>query len=77
MANPLNQFAAGCIADLLNQGVTLFPISGIHFHLYQFVVLQRKLKFIGDPFTKTGVANNNDRLEVVGQFTKMTLLGFG
>ena len=77
VADALHQFTGGGFADLRDQGITLLAVSGVHPHLDQLVMLKREFEFVGHSFAVTGAADDNDRLERMGQFTKMTLLGFG
>lgn len=77
MADALHQLATGGGANLRNEGITLFPIPGVHPHLDQLMMLQRLFQLIGYSLTETGIADNDDGLEIVGQFAKMTFLRFG
>lgn len=77
MADALNQIAGGGVTNLCNQLIALFSIPGIHTHLDKLVMLKGLFEFIGYPFTETGIANDDDRFEVVSQFSKVALLRFG
>ena len=76
MADALYQLTGSAGTDLPYQGVTFLTIPGIYPHFDQFMVFQCKFKFVGHPITVTRIADDDERLEIMGQFAKMAFLRF-
>ena len=77
MADPLNQRCLGRRANLRDHGLARFPIFGIDPDFDQFMMIERQQDFMQDRRRDPAVADDHDRLAVMGQGLEMTLLRIG
>ena len=77
MANPLDQRRLGRHANLRNHGLARFTILGVDPDFDQFMMIERQQDFVQDRRRDAVVADDYDRLAVMGQGLEMTLLWIG
>ena len=77
MPDALDQFGAGVFTHLPNHGISLFPVSGIDPDLDKLVVLKGRLQLLQYRQGQPVLANDDHRIEFVGEGTQVLFLFFG
>jgi len=77
MPDSLHQYCVGPSAECFNYLLARIAILGVHANLDQFMVIERLIDFLADPWCDAMVANNHHGFAMMGQRFKMTFLRWG
>lgn len=77
MSDPLDQYRVGRRANLRDHRFPRFAIFGVNSNFEQFMMVESQQDFMDDRRCDAAIADDHNRLAVMGQGFEMTLLRVG